>query len=817
MTRGNQHEIERRLAEDRLPEPPADLAARIRAEIPEVLPSFTIEPDNVTPLRPRFGRRLLLAAAGLVLVAGSGAIAWRVLQQGAQHGPGLVPGMPPEEAHGSAAVPGDGSKEALRVAAPAAEEKAAAPVPVASGEAAEPIREDRVAPRAAAGSGSRDAAVGRPPALPAAAAKSAATRQVAAVCELFTVRVTDDADGVLPGASVTLSRLDATEVAARTGLTDAAGLASFRRLPAGVYRLSAGLAGFSAVRLDGVAVVAGAAGGIEVRLGQAAAAEAVAVVAEAPVSREADAAKAGTGGEAVRMNELQGVLQRVAGDEKRLAAARSGVDAAVFGVPAAVPPSTGGTSEPNDRPYGDVFFQHSGVNPFIDTEDDNLSTFGLDVDTGSYTVARRYLTDGNLPDPASVRVEEWVNYFKYGDRPPRKGDFAVTAEAAPTPFGESDRTRLVRFGIRARDIDDSRRKPAVLTFVVDVSGSMAREDRLGLVKRALFALLDRLEPADEVALVVYGSRGQVLLEPTADKEKVRSAIDRLQPGGSTNAEEGLVLAYDLASEAFRRSAVNRVILCSDGVANVGRTGPESILARIEKEAGRGIELTTVGFGMGNYNDVLMEQLADRGNGRYAYVDTFKEARRIFVENLTGTLQTIAVNAKVQVEFNPKVVSRYRLLGYENRDIADDRFRDDTVDAGEIGAGHTVTALYEVKLQERPARGEPLATLHLRYRPEEGREFVETAQRLTLVDVAASWEQASPSLQLAALVAETAEILKGSYWAKDGDLNDVFRRAQQLSAAFPGDVDVAEFVALVGSAARLKAPAVTPNTLPQEER
>ncbi len=475
--------------------------------------------------------------------------------------------------------------------------------------------------------------------------------------------------------------------------------------------------------------------------------------------------------------------------------------------PSSVPPSTGGTTEPNDQPFGDTFFKSYGVNPFIDTEDDNLSTFAMDVDTGSYTVARGYLARGHLPPSEAIRVEEMVNFFDYGDAPPTGeapggSDFAIQAEGAPTPFGEGPAYRLVRFNVRGRVVDAADRKPATLVFVVDVSGSMAREDRLGLVKQSLGLLLDQLRPDDRVGLVVYGSVGRVLLEPTGDRERIRSAIGQLGSGGSTNAEEGLVLAYDLAERHLRPGAINRIVLCSDGVANVGRTGPDSILARIGASAERGIELTTVGFGMGNYNDILMEQLADRGDGNYAYVDSLDEARRVFVENLTGTLQTIARDAKIQVEFNPEAVSRYRLLGYENRDVADELFRDDSVDAGEIGAGHSVTALYEIKLRDGARRRANLATLRLRYQPAEGGEVVETSRTLTRRDLAPSWEKASAGLQLASVVAEYAEILRHSYWAREGDLAEVLARAQSASAGFLGDVDVAEFVGLVGKAARL---------------
>ncbi len=471
-------------------------------------------------------------------------------------------------------------------------------------------------------------------------------------------------------------------------------------------------------------------------------------------------------------------------------------------------PSTGGEAEPNDRPYGDVFFESHGVNPFVDTEDDRLSTFGLDVDTASYTVVRRFLDDGHLPPPEAVRVEEMVNFFSYGDEPPRRGDFAIHGEGAPSPFAGGaggERYRLLRWNLRAREVSAADRKPAALTFVVDVSGSMDFENRLGLVQQALGLLLDELRADDRVALVVYGSAGRVLLEHTSDKGAIRRAIDRLVAEGSTNAEEGLALGYGLAERGFRPGGVNRVILCSDGVANVGATGPDSILARIGKAADRGIELTTVGFGMGNYNDVLMERLADRGDGRYAYVDTLGEAERVFVEDLTGTLQTVAEEARVQVEFNPAVVSRWRLLGYENRDIEDHRFRDASVDAGEIGAGHSVTALYEIKLQPGAPAGLPAATLRLRWRPAGEEEFEEEARTVRLADLARSWESAPRGLKLASIVAEFAEILRRSYWAKDGDLRDLFRRAQRVSPAFPGDPRVAELANLIGRAARLSTP------------
>ena len=281
------------------------------------------------------------------------------------------------------------------------------------------------------------------------------------------------------------------------------------------------------------------------------------------------------------------------------------------------------------QPYADVKYKAVGTNPFTETAQDRLSTFGLDVDTGSYTVARRYIVDGNLPDPRSVRVEEYVNYFNYGDPAPTRDDFAIRAEGAPTPFAPANH-RLLRFNLRGREVTAEKRRPVVMTFVVDVSGSMEQEDRLGLVKESLSLLLDQLTPRDRIGLVVYGSEARLVLEPTNDREAARRAIKSLATEGATNAEAGLELGYDVAGRNFRMDSSNRILLCSDGVANVGRTGPQAILGRIGREARRGIELSTLGFGMGNYNDHLMEQLADKGDGRYAYIDSLEEARRVLV-------------------------------------------------------------------------------------------------------------------------------------------------------------------------------------------
>ena len=464
--------------------------------------------------------------------------------------------------------------------------------------------------------------------------------------------------------------------------------------------------------------------------------------------------------------------------------------------------STGGTATVNDAPYDATFFKHYGVNPFIDTEDDQLSTFAMDVDTAAYTVARRFVSDGFFPDPDSVRVEEFINYFKQEYEPPTEDAFAIHIEGAPSAFG-SEKHWLMRVGLQGRLIDSEERDGASLVFVIDVSGSMSREDRLGLVKKALGLLVGELRRDDTVGIVIYGSTASVLLEPTPGDNQgaIMEAIDALKPGGSTNAAHGLRLGYQMAEGLIGPGRTTRVVLLSDGVANVGNTGSDSILNDVRGYVDLGIRLSTIGFGMGNYNDILMEQLANDGDGNYAYVDTISQARRVFVENLTGMLQLIAKDAKVQVEFNPDVVSRYRLIGYENRRVADEDFRVDTVDAGEVGAGHSVTALYELKLHE-DASG-PLATVFLRYEDPKTGKVTETNKRFDTNQLLTSMEQASARFQLDSAVAEYAEILRDSYWAQDGSLEDVRALTQLVSIMLPDDPDVAEFAMLVTRAMQIE--------------
>ncbi len=465
------------------------------------------------------------------------------------------------------------------------------------------------------------------------------------------------------------------------------------------------------------------------------------------------------------------------------------------------PPAHGGNAIVNGEAYDAMFFKNYGVNPFVDTEDDHLSTFAIDVDDASFVMTRSYLNRGSLPPDEAVRVEEFVNHFDYNYPAPWEETFRVFLEGAESRFGKN--CDLLRIGIKGREVRPENRKPANLVFVVDISGSMGRENRLGLVRKSLRLLLDELTYRDRVGIVVYGSTGRVILQPTGirHKEDIIRAIEQLRPGGATNAEEGIRLGYEMADRYFERGKINRIILCSDGVANVGRTGPDEILKMIKRYAEKGITLTTVGFGMGNYNDILMEKLGNKGNGQYAYVDNLAETKRIFVENLTGTLQVIARDVKIQVDFNPDVVRSYRLLGYENRDVTDNRFRDDKEDGGEIGAGHEVTALYEVKFYRNRPRGR-VGVVFIRYKDPETNEVIEINKNIHAAVFANEFDECSPQFKLAAASAEFAEILRKSFWARGSKLEDVMTLVKEINMESDSK-DVIELMSMISEAMQFK--------------
>ncbi len=441
----------------------------------------------------------------------------------------------------------------------------------------------------------------------------------------------------------------------------------------------------------------------------------------------------------------------------------------------------GGVTELPDipGPTEDNKFVDAGTGGFVGTAEDALSTFALDVDTGSFGVGRSLLAQGFAPPAESIRVEEWVNSMEYADSAPIDDDLGITTETGVAPSLD-DGTQVVRVGVAAREVDRADRPRVNVTLVVDRSGSMDIRERLGLVQSSLALLADRLNDDDTVSVVSFEDQATPILEPTPVRQtdKIMDAVEALKPGGSTNLEAGLRLGYQQARESFDEDAVNLVVLCSDGVANVGRTGPGSITEQIAEEGAEGIHLVTVGYGMGNYNDHLMEQLANLGDGFYSYVDTFDEAEQLFGSDLTTTLTPVAGEARTQVEFDPELVESYRLIGYDNRAIADDDFEDMDVDAGELGAGHRATALYEVRLAEGVEPGATIGTATVRWTSTEtGGTSTATA------DLTSAAADAEPSgdLALATTVADLAQLLKSAEPVADRglDLGVLEERARAL--------------------------------------
>ncbi len=521
------------------------------------------------------------------------------------------------------------------------------------------------------------------------------------------------------------------------------------------------------------------------------------------------------------LSKKEGPVQRAG--ELRVRGGRSGdIAMKIDGVATSPSPSkdqtwgtgsvTGGIKPPNGEQVELMYFEHTGVNPFVATEDDSLSTFAVDVDNASWTVARNYLSRGMLPPQGAIRVEEFVNAFNPGWERQSDDVFRIHSDGSTSRFGNG--YHLLRVGLVGKSLEDEERKAANLIFVIDISGSMNRENRLGAVKKSLHILLDELGEGDRVGLVVYGSRGEIRLEPTdiSRREVIVQAIDGLISNGSTNVHEGLELAYGLARKYYEPGKVNRLILCSDGVANNGgSTEAEEILSLVRKASDEGVTISTIGFGMGNYNDVLMEKLADKGDGNYYYVDRQEEAERVFRENLTGMLQTIAREVKVQVAFDSRTVKRWRLLGYENRDVADRDFRNDAVDAGEVGVGHQVTALYEVKLAEAPAQEGPairVGTVRLRHEAPahdtaRAGQVEEIEQAILLSQFAGDFASGSVGMRAQAVAAEFAEILKGSFWAKESRLVDLIPVADGLAEELPGDPMIRDLAEMIRQAADLQ--------------
>ena len=436
------------------------------------------------------------------------------------------------------------------------------------------------------------------------------------------------------------------------------------------------------------------------------------------------------------------------------------------------PPEAGGQRNPNEAPLPLMYFEGHGVNPFVDADEDALSTFSLDGDTGSFEIARLYLAEGSLPPEDSVRVEEWVNSFDQDYAAEAEG-LGIRLDGMMSPFGPEG-YRLLRVGVAsARPAGE--RDPVSLIMVLDISGSMGADNRLETAKLVMAGLADLLTVDDRVALVTYGNAGRVAFPMSggAEVDQLLGRIAELETEGATNLAEGLTVAYRLAGEELEQDRKVRIVVLSDGVGNIGPTGPGTVLELVEARARRDATVTTVGVGIsGNYNDVMMEALANRGNGTYHYLRGERQAGEFLLESGESVFRETARDARVQVEFDPAAVRKYRLIGYENRAVADADFRDDALDFGEPGFARDVTALYELRLQDDAADDAVAATVRLRWRVPSSAEVVEVEDSVTVAGISANGSDASPHLIRAAAIAEFAELMRKSYWAQCGTVGTV---------------------------------------------
>ena len=570
-----------------------------------------------------------------------------------------------------------------------------------------------------------------------------------------------------------------------TAMSDSTGHYRLADIPTGRYTVRASAMGYRSQDVPDVRVTAGAATRLDLVLKPSAAEQ----------ERRQDEAGA-----------VAGVAKRAEADWRAMSRDALAAPQTANGqwYPAAEPMNT-----ENYAVIEESRFLPAGTNP--------RSTFSIDVDAASYTNVRRFLTSGQRPPKDAVRIEELLNYFRYDyPEPDGKDRFSVTTDLAVAPWAPEH--RLLRIGIKGRSLRTESVPPSNLVFLLDVSGSMQPPNKLPLVKQAFRLLVQELRPQDRVAIVVYaGAAGLVLPStPGSDKATILAALDRLEAGGSTAGGAGLRLAYEVAKQHYDRGGNNRVILATDGDFNVGESSDAAMVRLIEERRDQGIFLTVLGFGTGNLKDSRMEQIADKGNGHYAYVDNLNEARRVFVREFAGTLVTIAKDVKIQVEFNPAKVAAYRLVGYENRALRNEDFADDRKDAGELGAGHTVTALYEIvpvgaslegtggdlddlKYQTvRPRSGvnsDEWLTVQLRYKEPDG-----TTSRLLTHPVRVRRPSAEPSgdFRFAAAVAAFGLVLRESEYRGTATLDQVLQLARGAEGRDP-DGERAEFVRLVESA------------------
>jgi len=616
--------------------------------------------------------------------------------------------------------------------------------------------------------------------------------------------VKDSAGAAVPGATV---QITARGIAAITRLSDSSGAFTFERVPTADYEITVTLTGFKRF-ISRISVKQDKTTRFDIVLQVGGLTETVTVTAESPML-SADVAQR---------------KERGAGNRN------AGVDMiAPAPAPAPVAPPQAGrdymTFLPRPVPdFNTEAYDRIEDNSFRRVADDPLSTFSIDVDTASYANVRRFLNGGSLPPADAVRIEELVNYFRFDyPRPTNGAPFSVSTEVTACPWNPAHRLALI--GLQAKPIDLSTIEGRNLVFLLDVSGSMMPPDKLPLIRTAMRMLVDTLSERDRIAIVVYAGASGLVLPSTsgADKERIHQAIASLEAGGSTNGAAGITLAYQIAKEHFIKGGINRVILATDGDFNVGVTSQGELTRLIEEKRASGIFLSVLGVGTGNIKDSTMEMLADRGNGNYSYLDTLHEARKVLVREAGATLVTVAKDVKIQVEFNPAHVGAYRLIGYENRLLRNQDFNDDKKDAGEIGAGHTVTALYEIappgedvdvskvdplKYQRTnpattsTAGRDELMTVKLRYKAPDGDE-----SRLMSVPVKNHTSELSQNVGFAAAVAEFGMLLRKSNYRGSSSHAEAASLARRFRGSDP-DGYRAEFVRLVELAAALSQQTIT---------
>jgi Ca-activated chloride channel family protein len=639
-----------------------------------------------------------------------------------------------------------------------------------------------------------------------------------------------DASGVaIPDVTVTVTGQPLRDQS-RVAKTNAGGTFTIANLPVGTYRVELVHEGFKTHVREAVSVTAGGTRSLAIHLVKGAKSEIIVGPKEAASRAASSDASLERGAPAPVMAPPpppSAAPVRVGGN------VGSGVGAGVAGGVAGAPTaltlgSPGDIYAPGGRAYpGQEAYASISENPFRAVADEPLSTFSIDTDTASYANVRRFLNAGSLPPHDAVRIEELVNYFHFDYAQPR-GDvpFSITTDLAAAPWDPTHRLALI--GLQGREVVSSSVPPRNLVFLLDVSGSMQPADRLPLVRNAMRMLVDVLRPQDRVAIVVYaGSSGLALPStPGSQKEVIHQAIARLEAGGSTNGGEGLRLAYQVARQHFVQGGINRVILATDGDFNVGVTSQNDLMTLIEDERKSGVFLSVLGVGTGNLKDSTMELLADKGNGNYAYLDSLQEARRVLVREAGSTLMTIAKDVKIQVEFNPTTVVAYRLIGYENRLLRKEDFNNDRKDAGEIGAGHSVTALYEIVpvgarwdesvdplKYQRPAQPQreaapaaqsnELVTIKLRYKPPS-----EETSRLLSAVIDNRPQTLGGNLGFASAVAEFGMLLRDSPHKANASFDALIARARQFRGT-DAEGYRAEFIRLADLASGLKATRETP--------